>query len=109
MSELQQEIVNRLKPLGPEKIIIFGSRAHGQSHEESDIDLYVVTGDDFIPSSFREKMELKLKVAEALRDLKRQYDIDLIVHTKKMNEIFIQNDSLFSRSIVQNGIVLYEQ
>ncbi|SMP87795.1 Nucleotidyltransferase domain-containing protein [Epsilonproteobacteria bacterium SCGC AD-308-E02] len=46
---LKHEIVERLKPLDLDKIILFGSYAYGTPNEDSDIDLYVVTKDDFIP------------------------------------------------------------
>ncbi len=39
---LGQEIVERLKPLNPDKIILFGSYAYGKPNKESDIDLFLV-------------------------------------------------------------------
>ncbi len=39
---LKHEIVERLKPLDPDKIILFGSYAYGTPTEESDIDLFLV-------------------------------------------------------------------
>ncbi|MDO8454318.1 MAG: nucleotidyltransferase domain-containing protein, partial [Sulfurimonas sp.] len=49
---LKHEIVEKLKPLDLDKIILFGSYAYGTPNEDSDIDLYVVTKDEFIPQSF---------------------------------------------------------
>ena len=48
-----------LIPLHVKKIILFGSYAKGTPHQDSDIDLFVVTDDDFIPGSFAQKMEVK--------------------------------------------------
>ena len=109
IEELKIEIVERLKPLNPEKIILFGSFANGTAHEESDIDLYVVSRDDFIPQNWHDKMQIKLKFSRALRDLKRHYDIDLIAHTKKMYEAFARTQSIFSREILERGQVIYGQ
>ena len=106
---LKKEIIKRLKPLNPQKIILFGSYAYGKPNENSDIDLYIVTNDDFIPQSWREKMQIKLKFSKLLRDLKQQYDIDIIAHTQKMHEKFIALQSLFSKEILQKGQVIYEQ
>jgi len=39
---LKHEIVERLKPLKPDKIILFGSYAYGTPNDESDIDLFLV-------------------------------------------------------------------
>jgi len=63
IEELKHEIVERLKPLDPEKVILFGSYAYGTPNEDSDIDLYVVTKDKFIPQNFNEKNNLYLKVS----------------------------------------------
>ena len=62
IEELKPEIVERLRPLDPERVILFGSYAHGNLTEDSDIDLYVVTKDEFVPRSFREKADLRLKL-----------------------------------------------
>jgi predicted nucleotidyltransferase len=107
IEEIKSEIVDRLKPLSPNKIILFGSYAYGTPNEDSDIDLYVVTNDDFMPQNWREKMQIKLKFSKALRDIREHYDIDLITHTKKMYEKFLELDSMFSREILAKGKVIY--
>ena len=81
IEEVKKEIIERLKPLNPDKIILFGSYAYGTPNEDSDIDLYVVTKDEFIPQSFKEKSQVHLKVSRALRDLLQKYPTDLITQT----------------------------
>lgn len=103
---LKREIIERLKPLNIEKVILFGSYAYGIPNEESDIDLYVVTKDDFIPQSWKEKNEVYLNVSKSLRDLRTRFAIDLIVHTKQMNDKFIELNSSFSKEILTRGKVL---
>jgi len=71
IEELKHEIVERLKPLDPEKVILFGSYAYGTPNEDSDIDLYVVTKDKFIPQNFNEKNNLYLKVSRLVRDMRK--------------------------------------
>jgi len=107
IEKLKKEIVERLRPLNPEKIILFGSYAYGNPHEDSDIDLYVVTCDDFMPVSFSEKMKIKLMFSKAINELKKMYDFDLIVHTKKMHSKFVEMNSMFFNEI-KKGEVLYE-
>lgn len=107
-AQIKTELLQRLSPLDLEQIILFGSYASGSYTDHSDIDLYIVTRDDFIPQNFKEKMEIKIRVSDALKDLKKKYDLDLIVHTRKMNELFRERDSLFSREIFRKGISLYE-
>lgn len=106
IEELKKEIVQSLKPLDPHKIILFGSYAYGTPKQDSDIDLYVVTKDEFMPQSFKEKSELHLKVARAIKDLMKDIPTDLITHTKAMHSKFIEMDSMFSRKVLKDGISL---
>jgi len=43
IEEIKSEIIKRLEPLNPNKIILFGSYAYGTPHKDSDIDLYIVS------------------------------------------------------------------
>lgn len=106
IEELKPQIIERLKPLNPNKVILFGSYAYGTPTEDSDIDLYVVTNDNFLPNSWREKMDIVLKVSEQIKEIRQKIAIDLIVHTKAMNEKFIEMDSMFSRKILRDGVPL---
>ena len=55
IESLKAQIAARLAPLEPQKVILFGSYAYGTPDENSDIDLYVVTKDDFVPQNWKEK------------------------------------------------------
>ena len=102
-------IIEKLKPTDPEKIILFGSYAYGEPSAESDLDIMVVTGDDVIPSSFSEKSLIYLRISKAIAELKKEFPVDLIVHTKAMHKRFIENDSLFARELLTKGKVIYEK
>lgn len=103
---VKKKIVERLTPLEPHAIILFGSHAWGTPGNDSDLDIYVVTNDDFIPRTYKEKKEITLKVSRAIRDLQSHIPIDVITHTKKMHQKFVEMNSLFSQSIMQKGIRL---
>lgn len=90
------QIIEKLKQTKPERIILFGSYAYGEPTENSDLDILVVTGDDLVPSSFAEKSKIYLKISGAISDIKKEFPVDLIVHTKPMHQKFIQNNSLFA-------------
>ena len=107
IDQIKAEIINRLEPLNVEQIVLFGSYAKGTPHTDSDLDLYVVTKDDYVPKNFDEKMGLKLKIAGALKDLQGIVPIDIITHTKKMHQKFIEMNSSFSKEILENGIRIY--
>jgi len=75
-------IIEKLKSTHPEKIILFGSYAYGEPTDDSDLDILVVTSDDNIPSSFSEKSKIYLRISLAISEIKKEFPIDLIVHTK---------------------------
>ncbi len=107
-NEIITQINLSLKHLNIYKVILFGSYAKGTQSDNSDIDLLVVTNDNFIFESFAQKMEVKLKISSALNSLRNFADIDLIVHTKPMHDRFIQINSGFKKEILNSGSVIYE-
>jgi predicted nucleotidyltransferase len=108
--EIEQQILAQLtEKIRLYKVILFGSYAGGTPGINSDIDLLVVTDDDFMPASFEENMRNYLKVSAALRDIRRKIPMDLIVHTKPMHKKFLQLGSMFSKEVKEKGEVLYEK
>ncbi|KIM13296.1 MAG: DNA polymerase subunit beta [Sulfurovum sp. FS08-3] len=106
IEELKPLIVEKLKPLNPSQIILFGSYAYGTPTQDSDIDLYVVTNEDFMPQSWKEKHTISQKVSQKLKDICEQYPTDIITHTKTMHKKFVEMDSMFSRKIFNDGVRL---
>jgi predicted nucleotidyltransferase len=104
INELSTILKEQLQPLNPQKIIIFGSYARGTQTQDSDIDIYIVTKDNFIPKNFQERKELYIKVLSLIRNTIQTYPVDVIIHTKKMHENFIALDSYFCRKIMTEGI-----
>lgn len=104
--DIKEELVDRLRLLNLEKAVLFGSQAWGDAQADSDIDLYVVTKDDFLPENWREKTKIYLRIVNALDDLQKRYPIDLIVHTKPMHEKFIELNSMFCRKMLKDGVNL---
>lgn len=102
----RQEILDRLSPEHPDKVILFGSYAWGKPSDDSDLDLYVVTGDAFVPGSWKEKNEVYLRVARLLEPVMKRCSTDLVVHTRNMHETFVALGSSFSRKLMSEGLVL---
>jgi len=102
------KIIEKLKDLNPEKVILFGSHAYGEVAKDSDIDLIVVTNDEFYPKNYRERMDVHLKISKVLSEIIKEVPVDLIVYTKPMYRRFIELGSLFSKEITKKGKVLYE-
>ena len=108
IDSIVSNITETLKNEGVEKIILFGSFATGKGGEESDLDLIVVTTDDYLPSTNRAKMELHHKYNRLIRKFRKLIPIDLLVYTRSMYSILQESGSMFSREIKLKGKVIYE-
>src|SRR5205807_309155 len=83
----------------PEKIILFGSYAYGQPHEDSDVDILVV-----MPARNLIDQAIRIRtVVEA------PFPMDLIVCTPKNLSWRLEEGDWFLREIVGQGKVLYEK
>ncbi len=101
-----QKIVEAIKTDNPQKIILFGSFANGNTHEDCDIDLLVVLDTDSVSRTFREHMYRKLLVRNAIDDIEEP--VDLIVYTKTEYFIVMKDPSSFTREIHESGRIIYE-
>ena len=107
LSEIvKNEIIEFLRPIDPEKVILFGSYAYGVPDADSDIDLYIVTKENIIPETFEENLQIKKRVYQALDKFRKKYASDIIVHTMPVHQKFIELGSSFSKEIMQKGIIL---
>jgi predicted nucleotidyltransferase len=78
-----------LQTIDPERVILFGSYAYGTPNRDSDIELYVVTKENFIPENFEQNLQVKKKVYMALSNFRKKYASDIIVHTLPVHKKFI--------------------
>ncbi len=103
IDSLSKEIVERLKPLNPKKILLFGSYAYGTPTNESDIDLFIIK--ELPKEEVRNfKVEAKLKLRELIKKYKIGFDI--IVASQKLIES--RKDYFYDVEIKQKAKVLYE-
>src|SRR5262249_34631625 len=82
----------------PERIILFGSRAYGTPHEDSDVDLLVV-----MPA--RNNVAQALRICEALE---APFPMDLLVRTPAEWAWRLADGDMFIGQIAMRGKVLYE-
>jgi uncharacterized protein len=83
----------------PDKIILFGSHAHGHAGPDSDVDLLVV---------MRFKGRPARQAIEILNKLNVLTPIDLLVRTPEQVRERLALGDQFIREIVERGTVLYE-
>jgi len=106
IEELKPLIIERLKPLNPDKIILFGSYAYGTPNEESDIDLFLLKDSLDIENMRSYKLELQKR----LFDIQKKYllGIDIFVDTTQRMENRIKNvKDQFYDEILTKGIKIY--
>ncbi len=97
---LKHEIVERLKPLSPDKIILFGSYAYGTPNENSDIDLFLVKDTEDRNYDVTAKMKLL--------DLIRKYHIGFDILIASNNFLQSREDYFYKVDILEKGRVIYE-
>jgi len=96
IEDLSRRIVREFHP---ERIVLFGSYAHGTVTPDSDVDLLIVL--PFQGKAAKMSVEIRLRARPA-------FAVDLIVRTpEKLRERLAMDDD-FVREILENGKVLYE-
>jgi uncharacterized protein len=99
---LIERVVNDLLAYQPEKIILFGSAARGDTDEYSDIDLIVVKKTDqrFI-------QRLVEVMAFVPRDV--TVNVDALVYTPDELKAMVEEGNPFIEQALKDGVVLYEK
>lgn len=84
----------------PRRIILFGSRARGDAHQDSDVDLLVEMESDLPPAE-------RAIAIDTLFGM-RNWPMDLLVYTPE--EMARQRERVFSIAKIaeQEGVILYE-
>ncbi len=94
-----ERVVSRIKDLGVQKIILFGSLAKGQISFSSDIDLIVIKETD--------KRFIK-RLKEVYSHVKPKTAVDILVYTpQEYRYLLMENE--FIKDISKKGTVIYEQ
>jgi len=103
LSEIKAEILKCLKELGVEveKIILFGSRARGDSSSSSDYDFLIITERTF---SIEEKREIVAGIKEVLVNL--YIPSDIIIKSEEEVEYFKDKIGSVVRQALKEGIAL---
>ncbi|WP_321777508.1 nucleotidyltransferase domain-containing protein [Sulfurimonas sp.] len=102
IEKIKVKIVDRLKSLNPDKIILFGSYAYGSPNKDSDIDLYLVQNVE------KEKVrEYKLKARKLLRDIVFEYGVGFDILNSSQEFLTTREDYFYKIDILEKGKVLY--
>ncbi len=102
--QLYAEIVRRIvEAADPERIILFGSRAHGEHRPDSDLDILVIAESDE-PRSVRSQ-----KLYTATSSIPRDVDTDILVYTPDEVREWSTAPRAFVTTALREGTVLYEK
>ncbi len=96
---LKAKIVESLKPLQAEKIILFGSYAYGTPSEDSDLDICVVE------KEYENKWKDKAKIRELLSEINLSKDI--LNPLLEEYEFYKNEYGSVYKDIEDNGVVLW--
>ena len=103
VDKIKKEIVEKLRPLNLDKIILFGSYAYGEPNSNSDLDICIV--DDNFTSRIKSKREIR----EKLKSIDLPKDILLVnsqYYLSHSDENWL-NTALYD--VKNKGEVLYEK
>jgi len=106
IKKLKPIIIERLKLLNPDKIILFGSYAYGTPNKNSDIDLFLLKNDLTID----ETREYEREARRSLLELRLKYKINGIDILSAPTEYIKKREDYFYKvDILKNGKVWYER
>ena len=110
LSTVFREIVERLRPLGASRIVVFGSTARGERRDaDSDIDLAVVVGSPREFRSYDERLEAKSRLRVALLDINETVPIDILLYTEDEFERLLAEPGFVGSEVAGKGQTLYEK
>ena len=100
--EIQVIVQQIVEGYAPQRIILFGSYAHGQPNDDSDLDLLIIKGTSERP------VDRHLRVRRLVSAPRRRLPFDPLVLTpEEINERLRIGDQ-FVQDILAQGDVLYE-
>jgi len=106
-ADMISNIIQCLMGLNVYKVILFGSYAKGTATEISDIDLVVILDTKEFAKTFKERMERKQPINKALRNIRSNYAMDIVVYSNGEFEFLDKKESDFVKEIKNTGIEIY--
>ena len=103
------DLVLSLKSSDPYKIILFGSYARGNPHEDSDIDIMVILDNDHVSKTYKERLEKRLLIRNLVLEINRKIPIDILVYSKEELNMIKNHGNFFIDEIERTGKVIYEK
>jgi len=100
LEEINQYARDLVAKFQPERVILFGSYAHGRPTEDSDVDLLVVM--DHPGRDVEQAFKIR-------RSIKRNFPLDLVVRTPVDVRRRLSRKDTFLSTVCNEGRTLYER
>lgn len=102
---LHQMVKIIVREVSPEAIILFGSRARGDSRPDSDVDLLIVESEPFSPQRSRRKEAARLYIALKGSNVSK----DILLYSREEFDHWKNSTNHVIGRAVREGKVLYSQ
>ena len=106
LDEIARDIINAtVGAVEPERIVLFGSRARGDSGPDSDLDLLVVARDSFTPEHTRQG-DLR-RIRQAIRTFR--LPVDVLLYSRDEIDTWRQSPNHVIGRSLREGLTVYER
>jgi len=99
LEDIQKVVRQIVERFQPQKVILFGSYAHGMQTEESDVDLLVVMDTDEKP------LHAAASISAAID---HPFPLDILVFRPSELKASFERKGVFATEVTRKGIILYE-
>jgi predicted nucleotidyltransferase len=89
---IEKEIVSRLKPINPERIILFGSYVYGNHDKNSDLDICIITDSEIAKSVKKRKIRYLLKGITIAKDILTPTVEEYEFYRKEAGSVYMEID-----------------
>jgi predicted nucleotidyltransferase len=100
ITELEKEIVSRLRPINPDRIILFGSYGYGNPDKDSDLDLCIITDYPGSKSEKKRRIRFLLKGLTIAKDILTPSSEEYDFYKKEIGSVYMEID--------KNGRILWQ-
>ena len=106
LDEIARDIINAtVGAVAPERIVLFGSRARGDSGPDSDLDLLVVARESFTPEHTRQG-DLR-RIRQAIRPFR--LPVDVLLYSRDEIDTWRQSPNHVIGRSLREGLTVYER
>ncbi|MFO7935968.1 MAG: nucleotidyltransferase domain-containing protein [Bacteroidales bacterium] len=90
--DVEKEIVKRLIPINPDKIILFGSHAYGKPDKNSDLDICVITDSSASKSETKKKIRYLLNGIFIAKDILTPTKAEFEFYKNEAGSVYMEID-----------------